>query len=411
MRKVLIVSYYFPPINMIAAKRYGYMCKYFEENNYKAYILTTNHNRRRDENTRMELELPVNEKQIIRIGQDKTNGMVKSLFGNYFIKLLSDWKYDSRTVTSNALGWYEKVKEKINIEELQNIDIIIGTFPPMENLFVAYYLSKKIKCPYIADIRDLISDYSETNEGYKRTKFLDGIIEKYILNKANGIIAVTPGFKNILKTRFPGKKIKVIFNGWDGKENITYERCMEKYLYYAGSLYLHRLESFKLVAKCLKKINGNAEKKIKFVIRSIGPKELDIQIKKWIQQEKMQEYVIFLESSSESIVKMEQRKAYINVVLSSIHEEDSALMTTIPGKVYELLNESKPILAVAPSNSDIGKILRYTYKGIASISEKQIIDFILHTNKTYIGNSKIDFFSRRKQAQQLCRFMDEVLKL
>ena len=45
MKKILIVSYYFPPLNLIAAKRYGTMCKYFEEYGFEPYIITTKHDR------------------------------------------------------------------------------------------------------------------------------------------------------------------------------------------------------------------------------------------------------------------------------------------------------------------------------------------------------------------------------
>ena len=41
MKKVLIVSYFFPPLNIIAAKRYGTMSKYFIKNGYEPYVLTT----------------------------------------------------------------------------------------------------------------------------------------------------------------------------------------------------------------------------------------------------------------------------------------------------------------------------------------------------------------------------------
>ena len=84
MKNVLIVSYYFPPINMIAAKRYGTMCKYFEKYGYKPYILTTRHNRSVWLDVKMELELPVNKDQIIRIGKPEENCVVD----NFAIKIV-----------------------------------------------------------------------------------------------------------------------------------------------------------------------------------------------------------------------------------------------------------------------------------------------------------------------------------
>lgn len=419
MKKVLVVSYYFPPINMMAAKRYGTMCRYFEKNGYEPYVITTEHIRSKGLDVKMELEHTLDESHVIRIGRTNKNNVVKSFYGKWLLNILQRGRYISRTFTEGSFGWYEKVKENIDLEKLHNIDIIIGTFPPMENLFVAYYLAQKLKIPYIADIRDLISDYTETGDGYRSAEKVDRIVERYILSKAGGIITVTPGFRKILKARFLNQKFKVVFNGWDrdGRAGngllpvcqLDSDGNKDKYLYYAGSLYLHRLESFKLLVQCIKIANKKKNDKLFFIVRSIGPKELDARAKNIVRQEGMQEYVKILEADSERVVRIEQKKAYINVVLSSIHVNDKALMTTIPGKVYELMNEKAPVLAVVPKASDIEKVLKYTNKGIASVNKEEVVDYLMEEHKRYTGNKKILDFSREKQAERLCSFLDEVL--
>lgn len=411
MKKVLIVSYYFPPINVVAARRYGSMCKYLEEYGYEPYVLTTSYNRNSGQDVCLDLEVPIEKNRIIRVGNFSNNSDINSVLGNYLMSLLDSGRIMSRTLAWEVVGWYEKVKKNLNLGRIKDIDIIVATYPPMGNLYVAKYLSKKLKCPYIVDIRDLISDYTETTEGYKNCKWLDGMIEKCILHTAGGIVTVTPGFRDILRRRYPAQRFKVVFNGWDEKsQEEVKEKAENRYLYYAGSLYLHRLESFELLVKCLKKINAGTDEKYKFMVRSIGPRDLDIKANSIVQRERMQEYVNILPSVSGNVVRQEQKKAYINVVLSTVHEEDAALMTTIPGKVYELLNEDAPVLAIVPKGSDVEKVLQYTQKGIASILETEIIDFILQGGKKCSGNGNIAYFTRKRQAARLCRFMDKVLE-
>lgn len=411
MKRVLIVSYHFPPINRVSSRRYGVMCKYLEMFGYEPYIITTNYNRELEWNIYLDLELPVDKRKIIRIGTPKRNCEIENYFWNLVLKCMDLYKIESRTLTRGSIGWYEKVRKNIKLENIKGIDIIIGTYPPMENLYVASYLSRKLKCPYVVDIRDLISDYTETTVGYKNSRWWDQILERWILRAADGVVTVTPGFRDILKKRYPDKRFKVVFNGWDKRKSVEVEKkAGEKYLYYAGSLYLHRLESFELLVKCLKKINLAVDEKYRLIIRSIGPKALDVQAQKIVQKEEMQEQVEILTAVSEDIVRQEQKDACINIVLSTIHEDDEALMTTIPGKIYELLNESAPILAVVPQGSDVEKVLCYTDKGIASTSEEEIVDFILKDYKKYRGNSRIEYFTRKKQAERLCKFMDKVLE-
>ena len=66
-------------------------------------------------------------------------------------------------------------------------------------------------------------------------------------------------------------------------------------------------------------------------------------------------------------------------------------------------------MAIVPEYSDVSKVLHYTNKGIASVNETEITEFILKKKESYTGNQKINFFSRRMQAKRLCEFMDQLL--
>lgn len=152
---------------MIAAKRFGTMCKYFIENRYEPYVLTTKPNGDWGVNVRMDLDIPIDKEQIIQIGTNESNGIIKNFWGKHLVNFLNGHKYSSRTISAIALGWYEKVKNNIDLAQLWDVDVIVGTYPVVGDLFVACYLARKLKCPYIADVRDLISDYSEIAEGDK----------------------------------------------------------------------------------------------------------------------------------------------------------------------------------------------------------------------------------------------------
>ena len=220
-------------------------------------------------------------------------------------------------------------------------------------------------------IERIICDFSET----EAMGCTCGPMQRYATAATKNIMA-----RKILKTRYSEKKIKVVYNGWDGdwpEKHEIQEIHTEKYLYYAGTLYPHRLESFRLLVGCLKKMNVNRNEKIRFIIRTGGPADLTAQARAIVRQEGMTEYVQVLSAVSEEVVRREQEKACINIVLSSIHSEDKALMTTVPGKVYELLKEKAPVLAIVPEHSDVAKILNYTNKGIATVKEREIMEYII----------------------------------
>lgn len=407
MKTVLIVSYFFPPLNNMAAKRFGVMCKYFREYGYQVVVLTSKPHVNCFLHTKLDLHVSEKIHKIIRIGLTGAIYIPESVCAQAVIQWVDKRNRQTRALSEASLGWYEKVRRELDLSELKDIDIIIGTYPSMENLFVANYLSRKLKRPFVADIRDLITEYSEDTGGRVRGFAEDALVEKMILRNAAGIVPVTNGFGRILKRKYPNKKMRVIFNGWE--ENPLEEKSQNgvQYLYYAGSLYDHRLESLKLLMDCLKEVAKIKDVRLK--IRSVGPKELDMKMRKMIQTAHMESYIEIMEAAEEEIIKKEQAGAYINVVLGSLEEKDKALMTTVPGKLYELLSYRVPVLAIMPEMSDAARIIEKTGKGMTAISREIIVDFILHAGENYSGNRYVEFFSRKNQARRYCEFLDLIL--
>lgn len=402
MRKVLIVSYYFAPSSTIGAKRYGIMCKYFKENGYDPYILTA------PQNTtylgaKFDLPLPVPENKIIRVQEVQGGKSPTSLLVNWLGRL----KFDSRTVNT-SIFWYKSIKKSVDLKQLKDIDIVIGTYGPIGNLYAAKYLARKLKCKYIADMRDFISDSEATLAGCKRTFKLDYWIEKRLLSAADAIVTVTPELTKVMRKRYRRKKVETIYNGWDGEKEKCLNKSKEKYLYYAGSFYEERLESLKVLFRALK--TANKKEEIRLVIRSIGPQFLDEKVRDMIRRMRMKDIVSIFPGTNESVVKEEYQKAYISVVLNAVHEDGIETMAALPGKTYELIQGETPVLAVSPEKSVLAKFLGYTGKGIGTISEKKIVDFILSAEGQYKGNDNVYKFSRQHQAFRLCRFMDQMLK-
>ena len=178
-------------------------------------------------------------------------------------------------------------------------------------------------------------------------------------------------------------------------------------MYYAGSLYEHRLKSLMLLIDA---IHDNSIR-IKLKIRSIGPENLEVKLKAYIKNLGLEGQVEVLPPVPENVVKVEQSNAKINLVISSTDSSDKALMTTIPGKVYELINLTPPVLAVTHYSSEISEILARTNKGSAVCEKDEIYEFITHKYEHYVGTSaEASFFSRENQAEVLCKFLDVIME-
>lgn len=409
MKKVLIVSYYFPPLNNIASKRYGTMCKYFSQNGYDAYILTTALREWQFPGARRDLESPVSEEKIIRVGAGRQYEHAKAMGLLLLEAMLKKCRLYSRAVSVDDIFWNKRIKETLPLGKLEGMDIVIGTYGPIGNVYAAKYIAGKLGCPYIVDVRDLIAEWQETPEGHRRCKAADHAVERMLLSHAAGITVATKGFKRILEKKYPKTRIMTVTNGWDGRQaGGAADGRQEKCLFYAGSLYEHRLESFSLLLEALKIVNE--KEAVKLTVRSIGPKELDEKAQKIVSGMGLDGMVEILPSVAEGEIKAEQGRAYINVVLNSIHGDRPDQMATIPGKAYELLHERAPVLALTAKKSDLAQLVSYTEKGIASTSAGEIAGFILNGGRDYKGNGNVGKFSREYQAKRLCKFMDRILE-
>ncbi len=402
MKKVLVVSYFFPPMNVIGAKRYGIMCKYFRENGYDAYVLTgAKYNS--TYNIKYDMDIPIPEENIIRVALENNKNLL-SVINGMLVKL----KRASRVINEISV-WHKNVKQTVSLGQLKDIDIVIGTYSPMADLFVAKYIAKKLGCIYIADIRDFISDWKQVADGWRRTYWIDKILERKALHSTDVIITISPAMTKMFQKKYPGKKVVTVFNGWEGEPRESTGLPQEKYLYFAGTLYGYMVEDgLMLLLRALKKVNK--KEKIKLIIRSTGPDGIIRKVKRIINQMGLEDIVSILPAVEEDIVREERSKSYINVVFSSIREEDTEFLAAMPGKSYDYIREKAPVLAIAYPKQDLAKLLSYTGKGIASVSEEEIADFILNLDPdNYVGNDNVLKFSRRYQAARLCKFMDYML--
>lgn len=407
MKKLLIVSAHFPPLNTMASKRYGYMCKYMEKYGFEPYILTTRPRGGGYLNSKLDLEVPLSEERIIRIGDLGIDYPCLESEINEVLYQYSNDRVGSRIIEEQSLGWYYKVKNELDMEKLKDIDIVIGTFPAIGNIWVGRYVAEKLEKPFVVEIRDLISDYSESCNKNAFYQNIELQLEQKLVKDSAGIVAVTSGFREILRERYPNHKIITVYNGWEIQDKEDNHNKKNDYLYYAGSLYEHRVESIKMLIDTIKE----NELDVNLIIRSVGPENSERILKDYIYANSMQNKVKVLGTVNENTVRQEQAEAKVNLLFSSLDADDKSLMTTLPGKLFELIRLDNPVLAIADKSAEIGIVLNKTKKGKIASDKKEILAFLNSDMTEYEGYHKeVEYYSRENQTKILCDFLNEILK-
>lgn len=408
MKKVLIITYSFPPLNNIASRRYADISKYLESYDWEPYILTTN--------STGPIDIPIPQSNIYRVSSHPQKGsQVKEESSGGGIKaeimnLKRDIGFNSRIIDRTYYNWYRQIKKMdLNSLKKQNFDMIIASFGPGAALFIGRFLSKKLGVPWVADFRDLGALYRDNS--FKQNAIfskIDLMIEKRILQSASMIITVSKGLKDVLERQY-NKPTDVIFNGWEKQLNenssLTFER-KEPYIYYAGRFYPHQMESIHVLLRAIKGSDLN------FKIRSLGPRYLNEEIIEYAKSIGVLTKVKLLDPAEPAIVDLESTNAKINLVVEDLDKLYEWKKGTLTGKLLNLLIKSPPILAIARDDSEIDTVLKETGKGLLCSTEREVQEFLynLDSNEYVPDEKKIKYYSKEKQAEKLARLLNVVDK-
>jgi len=228
--KVLIVSFAFPPSNVIGAVRVGKLARYLDRRGHDVHVLTTDIVEDRS------LPLEIQRERVVytdyrehRHGLERMVRLVRSgaaapiggppeqpsprppestlrqTLRRHYLALIqipdlrADWL---RTAIPAGRRLIEEAKP----------EIIFASVPPNTGLIVASRLARAYKLPWVADFRDLWVDNPYYNEpGWRRR--IDAILERQVLRHVAGLVTVSPSSAEQLRRRHQ-KGATVVYNGY-----------------------------------------------------------------------------------------------------------------------------------------------------------------------------------------------------
>ncbi|MCL0078842.1 glycosyltransferase, partial [Dehalococcoidia bacterium] len=254
-RRVLIVSFYFPPANSIAAVRIGKFAKYLPQFGWEPIVLTVNEVKGQPQT----LPLEIDEANIIRtphfalapfirhklVGDEiatsqgiskgsNSRGIVYQLIrATRFIHT----RHEVTFFTSESWGWYpHAVRQGLEIINKSEPDIIFSTFGPRVPHFIASRLHQQTGIPWVAEFRDHWSLNPYFNP-IKPFQFMEQQLEKRVMKGSNLLISVSKPWAKELEA-LHSKKTIVIPNGFDDEDYTGNVPLTPKFtITYTGNIY------------------------------------------------------------------------------------------------------------------------------------------------------------------------------
>jgi len=414
MKKVLIITYYWPPAGGPGVQRWLKFVKYLRDFEIEPVVYVPSNPDYPLIDNSLEEEVP-KDITILR----------KRIFEPYFLAKIFSRKHTT-TISSgiiedskkqnfvqkillfirgnffipDARKFWVKPSVKFLSEYIQqnNIDTIITTGPPHSVHLIGLGLKQKFQLKWIADFRD-----PWTGIGYhSKLKLTEASEEKHqlmeqkVLNEAGHIITTSfttkANFEEITTT-----PVTVITNGYDISEQPQVPLDKKFTIAHIGSLLSGRNPEnlWKVLSELVTENNSFAED---FQLKLVGTTSEEVlnSIKATDLEKhlKISGYV-----SHEEAVKIQRRSQ----ILLLIEIDSFNTRGIIPGKIFEYFASRRPILAVGPEKWDVGVILNrtgsgnyFTYKEEAELKYRILEYYKLYKKKELISNSKnIEEYSRK----------------
>lgn len=423
MKKVLIITYYWPPSGGAGVQRWLKFAKFLPEFGWQPVILTVDPEY---------ASYPQLDKSLAaEIHPDCMVFTTKS-FELYNIYKLISGKREvpyggfaneakegplqklSKFIRGNFLlpdprkGWnaYAYKKAAKLIREF-NIETVVTTSPPHSTQLIGLKLKRNFSIRWIADLRDPWTDIYYYNQ-FKHTalaRMIDQNYERIVVENADVLVAVSEDVKRIFagKTLIPAsEKTVIIPNGFDEDDFYRKEFPKEekKVITYTGTI----SEAYDVsgLLEAIRKLGEQVKQEL--IVRFVGKVPQSI-ADKFIDTGVSTDLVGYVDHAK-SIEYLYRSDLLLMIVPRVINNRG-----IITGKFFEYLASGKSIIAVGPTDGDLANLIDETNCGkifdYADVDNMYcFLSEILKNSNEIVVSVKAKQYSRRALTRQIAGILD-----
>jgi len=426
MKKVLIISYYWPPAGGPGVQRWLKFAKYLPDYNIHPVVYVPENPTYPLIDTNLLAEINSNKVTVLKnkifepyafasiFSKNDTkkisSGIITPQRKQTFVQKMLLWIRGNVFIPDARVFWVKpSVKYLAKYIRENQIETVITTGPPHSLHLIGLSLKNKFpNIKWISDFRDpwtTIGYYKELKlTKSSHNKHLQ--FEQKVLNQSDQII-VTSAITKLEFERITTKPIEVITNGFD-EEFTGLVTLDEKFsIAHIGSFLSKRNPRifWKVLAELIKE---EAEFKNHFELKLIGA--VSQEILDTISEFKLTPYLKNLGYLSHKEAVIEQRKSQVLLLIEIDSDETRCI---IPGKLFEYLVASRPILAIGPERADVELIINQTLTGVyTTYDEKDRIKDTLRRyfrlykeNKLVVHPERLEEYSRKRLTEKLSNLL------
>ena len=434
MKRVLIITYYWPPSGGSGVQRWLKMSKYLPEYGWQPVIYTPEEGEYPILDASLEKDVAP-EAEIIRRPIVEPYTLYKKFLG---IKKSESVKVGFIKENRKKLGWKENfsrwirgncfipdarclwVKPSVNYLKsylkVHPVDAIVSTGPPHSMHLIAMKLKEATGIHWIADFRDPWTEIDYYGD-LRLTRWADRKhhrLEYEVLTKADKVVTIGWDCAKSLG-RLGNRNVCVIPNGFDWEVDAKPKEILLS-------------QEFTLTHLGIVTPSRNAPqlwaalKELKEEDETFG-KKLKISLVGQIDQSVLENlYAVGLKENTEIVPyipheQIQQAQGASQVLLLLVNNTPNA-KGILTGKIFEYLASGRPILCIGPEDGDAAHILSETKAGVTVSFEdkekmKEVVKVLYHKyleKALPFNNSKeIEKYSRKAQAEEYAKLLEKTI--
>ena len=411
LKRVLIITYYFPPRPNVASLRLKGLAKYLPEFGWEPVILTATLPNPPDKQFRViQTHYPGDVSNVLKkklylhgdrgfqeqIGVPLAIREGKDPFTNKIMMFIKG----IITYPDEQKKWYPfGVKAGHELLQKEKFNAIISSSSPVTTHLIARELKMKYNIPWIADLRDLWTQHSYYSYGVIR-KWFERKLEFKTLTRTDFLVTVSNPLAKKLYEIHHNKTIFVISNGFDPDEMISKPLIKKFTITYTGQLSHGKRDPEYLLSALHELILENIINPNDIKVRFFGICQywLEQMIKKHCLNNIVKQYGVV---SREFALKA-QRESQILLLLRWNNERTQGVYT---GKLFEYLAAKRPILAIGGPKDMLSELLQNTGAGIYINDFAILKKTLCKWYKEYKTIGKVSYYGKDEQIKRYSQYV------
>lgn len=426
-RKVLIITYYWPPSGGSGVQRWLKMSKYLPEFGWEPVIFTPENpdfdlkdeSLLKEVNPHMEvIKYPIWEPyQLFRKlkGDKKADQKVLENKQPGLLDQIALWLRGNLLIPDPRRFWVKPASQFLQDILVSNeIDIIITTGPPHSMHLIGASLHQKSGIPWIADFRDPWTDWEflDTLKLSRWARAKHAKMEQKVLQSASHVLTISPTFVEQLRDKGGKAAISVLTNGYDAADVPVLPEIdlatNQLNIVYAGVI--DAIRDPRPFFKACKSLPEELQSK--WQIDFVG--KVSEKIKEEVGNDpQLKDHVFFRGYvSHQEVFDYYEKADLLLLVLTNTKNAKG----NIPGKIFEYAASGRFILALGDPEGDAAQIIHQYQIGkvFAHNQVEALRDFLLTVindkSSLRVKSDQVMAYERKNLTHQLAKILDQYVK-